>query len=271
MNFSITDAVRGRRSVRTYSEKPLTEDDRKKLEDFISGLENPFGVPIEFRFLDAKRDGLNSPVIVGAETYLAAKAPNIPNYEIAIGYDLERVILYAQSLGIGTVWIAGTFNRPAFEAAMDVKDNEIMPAATPIGYPADKMSMREAIMRKGVKADERLPFEALFFDGDFSSPLSPDNAGSLGEALEMVRLAPSAVNKQPWRAVICGNTAHFYEKRSKGMAARQFDVQRVDIGIALSHFALTLEQSGKAGAFVSNDPQLGQEEGTEYIISYTFL
>ena len=268
MKFDVTETVRGRRSVRTYDGKPLTAEDRQKLEDFIAELKNPFGVPIEYRFLDAKRDGLSSPVIVGTDTYLGAKAPDVPNYEIAFGYDLERVVLYAQSLGIGTVWIAGTFDRPAFEKAMDVKENEIMPAVTPIGYPAKKMSMREAIMRKGVKANERLPFETLFFKGGFSSPLPENDAGAFRSALKMVRLAPSAVNKQPWRIVVSDRTAHFYEKRSKGMAARKFDVQKIDVGIALSHFVLALEEGGISGKFTVNDPGLSHDDDTEYVISY---
>ena len=268
MNFNVTEAVRRRRSVRTYNGKPLTSEDRQKLEDFIAGLKNPFGVQIEYRFLDAKRDGLSSPVIVGTDAYLGAKVPNVPNYEIAFGYDFERVVLYAQSLGIGTVWIAGTFDRPAFEKAMEVKETEIMPAVTPIGYPAEKMSVREAVMRKGVKADVRLPFEELFFNEDFSSPLSEDDAGVFCHALRLVRLAPSAVNKQPWRIVVSGNTAHFYEKRSRGMSDRKFDVQRVDIGIALAHFVLALEETGAKGTFISNDPKLRHNDDTEYVISY---
>lgn len=268
MKFDVMEAIRRRRSVRTYNGKPITAQDRQKLEDFIAKLKNPFDVPIEYRFLDAKRDGLSSPVIVGADTYLGGKVPNVPNYELAFGYDFERILLYAQSLGIGTVWIAGTFDRPTFEKAMDVKENEIMPAVTPIGYPADKMSLREAIMRKGIKADERLPFETLFFNGDFSSPLSEEDAGIFGYPLNMVRLAPSAVNKQPWRIVISDRTAHFYEKKSRGKSDRKFDVQRVDIGISLAHFVLAFEETGTAGTFITKDPGLDHDDDTEYVISY---
>ena len=57
------------------------------------------------------------------------------------------------------------------------------------------------MMRKGVKADERLPFEELFFDGSFDKTLSKEKAGRWLDALEMVRLALLAVNKQPWRVV----------------------------------------------------------------------
>lgn len=46
-----------------------------------------------------------------------------------------------------------------------------------------------------------IPVEFKFFDGTFDAALSKEKAGSLQELLEMVRLAPSAVNKQPWRVV----------------------------------------------------------------------
>lgn len=72
-----------------------------------------------------------------------------------------------------------------------------------MSYPAEKKSMREKLMRKGIKADERFPFEQLFFEGDFSRPLAESNTFS--QALSMARLAPSAANKQPWRAVVIHN------------------------------------------------------------------
>jgi multiple sugar transport system permease protein len=91
-------------------------------------------------------------------------------------------------------------------------------------------------MRKGVKADTRLDFGALFFDKALNVPLTPEAAGRLAEPLEMVRRAPSAVNKQPWRAVVDGDKVHFFEKRSKGYVdASGWDLQKVDLGIALKN------------------------------------
>jgi len=82
-----------------------------------------------------------------------------------------------------------------------LKEDEVMPAVTPIGYAADKRSIRESMMRKGMKSDSRLPFEELFFHGSFQNPLNESDAGIWQLPLEMVRLAPSATNKQPWRVV----------------------------------------------------------------------
>ncbi len=124
-------------------------------------------------------------------------------------------------------------------------------------------------MRKGIKADERLPFEALFFEDSFMKGLTSERAGQFCDALEMVRLAPFAGNKQPWRAVVCGDVVHFYEKKVKAMSFNELgDIQKVDVGIALAHFNLTLQEAGISGCFVIADPGFDVEDSIEYIVTY---
>ena len=268
MDNSIKDVIRKRKSVRTFDGKSLLPEDRQKLEEYVKTLDNPFDVPIEFRFLNAKEHDLSSPVIVGTDLYVAAKVSRIPRSETAFGYTFEKFCLYAESLGIGTIMLAATISRKTFEKAMDIKENEVMPVASPVGYPAEKRSVRETMMRKGLKADERLPFETLFFEESFMKALAPEHAGQFRDALEMVRLAPSVTNKQPWRAVVCGDTVHFYEKKAKGMSNSLGDIQKVDIGIALAHFDLTLKEAGVNGCFVTRDPGFDIEDTMEYIVTY---
>ena len=163
--------------------------------------------------------------------------------------------------------LAASLNRKAFEKAMDVTPDEVMPVASPVGYPATKRSMRESMMRKAIKADERFPWEQLFYGESFGTPLSPAGAGVFGEPLELLRLAPSAANKQPWRAVVSGDTVHFFEAHS--MKARGADdIQRFDLGIALAHFDLARQEDGIQGGFTFNNPQLALPENVEYIASF---
>ena len=203
MTYPAKEMIKKRKSVRTFDGRPLSAEHLQALEAHIGSQKNPFGVSVTFRLLDTKAHGLSSPVILGEEKYLAAKVKRVPRYEIALGYSFEEACLYALSLGIGTVMLAASLNRSAFEKAINVGADEVMPVASPLGYPAEKKSMREKLMRKGIKADERLPFEQLFFEGDFSCPLSESD--TFAEALSMARLAPSAANKQPWRAVVIHN------------------------------------------------------------------
>ena len=60
--------IKERKSVRTFDGEPLSAETLSQLEDFIQKDENPFGVPITYRMLDRRRDGVSSPVIVGADT-----------------------------------------------------------------------------------------------------------------------------------------------------------------------------------------------------------
>lgn len=265
---NVKEVIRNRRSVRTFDERPLSNEDKEKLTEFVKELDNPFAIPVEFRFLDAKEHKLSSPVIVGTDCYVAAKVARTEQFEIAYGYSFEKFCLLACSLGIGTVMLGGTLSRKTFESAMELTKDEVMPLASPVGYPASKKSVREKLMRGAIKADERQPFEKLFFEDSFAKALTPERAEPFADALEMVRLAPSAVNKQPWRAVKCGECVHFFKKKAKGLATDSFDIQKIDIGIALAHFDLTLRASGINGTFVAKDAKLKTDEELEYIISY---
>ncbi len=268
MKLSI-ETIKNRVSVRTFDKiqiPELTMDDIKK---YISQIENPFQVPIEFRCLDVKEYALSSPVILGESTYVAAKYKKVPNAEIAFGYSFEKFILFATSLGLGTVWLAATIDRKAFEKAMGVKENEAMPAVSPIGYAAKKRSMREKLMRKGLKSDDRVLFEKLFFNGNFNNPLKEAEADYWLIPLQMLRLSPSATNKQPWRVVVEKKRIHFYEEKTKGYEQeRTGDIQKVDLGIAICHFEIAAKEQGLKGNIIQNDPGFAVPKNTEYIATY---
>lgn len=151
------NTIKVRKSVRTFSDRPIPSEVMARLEDFARHDTNPFGVPITFKFLDRKRDGVSSPVIVGANTYVAAKYRRQEDAELGFGYSFEKFVLLATSLGLGTVWLAATIDRKAFERALGVGADEVMPAVSPIGYAAEKRSVRESLMRRNMKSDDRAP------------------------------------------------------------------------------------------------------------------
>ena len=164
--FSL-ETVRTRRSVRTFDGKPLSPEDLEKISRFAENIRNPYDIPVEFVLMDAKEKGLSSPVLAGETMFVAAKVEKIPHAEEAFGFAFEELVLYAWSLGIGTTWIGGTMKRELFEKAAGLGENQMMPCMSPLGYPAQKMSMRETLMRKGAKADERKASAEVFFDKAF--------------------------------------------------------------------------------------------------------
>ncbi|MBQ9773959.1 MAG: nitroreductase family protein [Clostridia bacterium] len=258
--------VRQRRSVRTFDGRALTAEDKEKLCNYIASIDNPYGHPIEFKLLPK----MSCPVVVGTDLYVGAKMKDTPHLNEAFGYAFEKLVLYAQSLGIGTVWIGGTMDRGAFEKAMELAEDEVMPCVSPLGYPAKKMSVREKMMRKGVKADSRFLFEEIAFWNSFDTPLTADAAGKLFLPIETVRLAPSAVNKQPWRILVMDGIVHFYLQRSKNFGGGRIDMQKIDMGIALCHFELTAKEQGISTEFVIEEPNVPKKDGMEYIASFKF-
>lgn len=264
-----SDIIRKRRSVRTFDGKALSPAQADAVLEFAKSATNPYDVPIEWKLLDAERDGLRSPVIVGTNLWIAGKIKRVPHAAEAFGYSFEKAVLFAEEMGVGTTWIAGTMNRSAFERAMAVAEDEVLPCVSPLGRPAKKMSFRESMMRKGIKANTRKEFDEICFDGDLTTPLSPEKAGKLRLPLEMVRLAPSAVNRQPWRIVVQGDKVHFYQKSDKRfVAADGWDIQRIDMGIALCHFELGAEEEGLSVTFRQEDPALAVPEDVFYVASY---
>lgn len=240
--MNMIESIKKRRSVRTFDEQKMLGDTLiKNIKEFTKSQTNPFNLDITWKLLSAKEYNLTSPVIVGESYYILGKLKKDKNAELAFGYEFEEIVLYLTSLGLGTTWIAGTMQRDRFEKVIDLKDDELMPCVSPVGYPNDKMSFREALMRKGINADKRLDFNELFYSNDFKTPINNDDLEKHKDILELVRLAPSAVNKQPWRLLICGNNIHFYKKANKGFDKDEMDIQKIDMGIALNHFVQGLK------------------------------
>jgi hypothetical protein len=135
-------------------------------------------------------------------------------------------------------------------------------------------------MRLGVSADRRLPWKRLFFDGGFGRPLTREIAGAYAVPLEMVRLGPSASNRQPWRIVrdVDGGRSdwHFCLQRSRwygggaiGGLLGSADLPRIDMGIAMCHFDLAAGELGLKGAWKVKEPQIEKPDATiEYIASW---
>lgn len=274
MNIPVEKTIKKRRSVRTYEERKLTEDDKKKLKAFADTLSNPFGEKVNFHFVEKTTEASGEKlgtygVIKGANYYIGASVANTEFGLEAVGYDFENLILYATHLGLGTVWLAATFSRDKFSTAMGIKSEDLFPAISPVGYPVEKKRMKEALMRKLMKSDQRKPWETLFFSNGFSSPLTEKEAGSYAVPLEMLRLAPSATNAQPWRVVKEGNVYHFYETHNANSKEEDKAIKRVDLGIGIAHFHQTAMERGLSGKFEKLSQQNFEvPENTNYIISW---
>jgi len=279
----ITDTIKARFSCRTYAINPIEIEDRQKLNAFMAAAQSgPLGTKARFELIAATEDDAGA--LKGLGTYgfiknptgfIAGAAQEGPKDMEDLGYLLERIVLYATDMGLGTCWLGGTFTKSRFAKKIALRDGETMPAVIATGYPASAPRPVDVAIRQGAGSNNRLPWEKLFFDGAFDTPLAGESAGDYDVPLEMLRLAPSASNKQPWRVVKDKDRWHFYLQRTPGYGRRILglvkldDLQRVDIGIAMSHFTLTAEELGLQGQWDINEPDI-KKPGilTHYVVSW---
>jgi hypothetical protein len=273
------DSIKNRRSVRTYSERDIPYDIKKRIEDIIDKNKGTlFGSELSFyltengdnRSVEGVRYGTYG-FIKNAKAFIAGVCENSKEALTDFGFVLEKTVLDLEMMGISTCWLGGTFKRTDFERKYVKSKEEIIPCVISIGFEDDKR-FGEKIIRRLSNADSRIPREDIFFHDSFEIPLSKDSAGELNEPLEMLRLAPSASNKQPWR-VVCtdeGNICHFYLEKTKGYSGNKmgFCIQHIDMGIALSHFVLSCNELNIRGGFFMTESIPVFDSKREYIISW---
>ena len=284
MDRPVAHVIRQRYSCRTYLDTPIEADRRHLLEEFLASLgDGPIGSRTRVVLVAAAaRDreslkGLGTyGVIKGATGFLVGATESGPKDLEDFGYQMERAVLRATDLGLETCWLGGSFSKSSFARKIGATRSERVPAVAAIGHAVEGSKATDRA-RERAEAATRLPTESLFFRDRFGEPLATVAAGGYAGVLELVRWAPSASNKQPWRIVHGTDGWHFYIQRSKGYGKgtlvftlmRVADLQRVDMGIAMCHFELAAREAGLAGEWVVRDPGLAiPAEGVEYTVSW---
>ena len=276
--------IRQRYSCRTYQKRPVSDLDISKLETFFNQCSTgPLGNITRFQILPASPyDPRNLPklgtygFIKDPGAFLVGAAKEAPGAMEDFGYSMELLILKATELEMGTCWLGGTFTKSRFAHQMDLQAGETIPAATSLGYPSNQKGWIDRVSRIYAGADRRLPWESLFFNETWSNSYHREVDDAYAEPLQLVRLAPSASNKQPWRLLFREGKWHFYLKRTPnyptpvfGRLLRMSDLQRIDIGIAMAHFSLAVQEVGLVGRWIQSEPLLSQSNSSnEYIISW---
>lgn len=261
MEKLLFDVIKIRKSIRSYSNEPIDDEILNKIQNYIDNLTNPFNKKIYIKIVKTDNSLKNRlgtyGVVKNPKYFLVAYCEDKPFFLEALGYTLEKVILYCTSLDLGTVWLGGTFNRSMFSKAINLKSGYIIPAVSPFGYAADKKTALGSLF--GKNHSKREPFSSLFFKNDFLTPMTKLQAGVYKDALEAVRLAPSSLNSQPWRVVLNDEGLHFYATKDKPM-------NKIDMGIAFCHLDGVLKEQRVRGSFKVLNPDI--KTNFKYVISW---
>lgn len=162
-----------------------------------------------------------------------------PNVQEKVGYLGEGIVLEATAMGLGTCWVGGFFRPKVVSSLIEVGNDEKVLAVTPVGRAADGLAREEKIMTMFGRNHRRKSVADLV-TGDGRLALD----GWKKTALEAARIAPSAVNRQPWRFQVEADSITVLSARSK----IDFGIStRLDCGIAMMHVEVAALDCGLKG------------------------
>ena len=172
-----------------------------------------------------------------------------------LGYVLEQVVLEATRAGLGTCWVSGSFDAQRAGDVVGLAPGEVAAAVCALGYPDQERWGRfhSRTVRRLVGGHRRKPLTEIVFSEHWGARWSPEGADpALVAVLEHARLAPSAVNRQPWRFIV----------RPGQIALALTRPAPIDGGIVMAHVTLASAALGRAGRWERiGDGALAQEYG----------
>lgn len=279
---SIIETMKRRQSVRTYDTMPINDEHYALISEYINNeghLVGPFNRQGRIQLVKVNKNVTDKGIKIGtygfiknARAYLVGICENNKYSLVDFAYAFHKLVLFLTELNIGTCWMGGTFSRSSFEKEIIVNEHDFIPCVTPIGYPREKKRVFDKALRYVVKADNKKPWEQLFFDSTFNQALQEEKAGQLETPLEMVRIGPSASNKQPWRLVLSKDrkVVHLYIEHTPNYAPGfGYKMQLLDMGIAMCQFEMACQELNINGEWIVQEPSLQLlSEHTEYIASW---
>ena len=217
----MNETIQKRKSRRVFSKKQLSEALLQKIEEKIRKIDVKYDVNIELIEDGSKAFasfGKSYGLFKNVRSLILLKGnPGMRHFREKMGYYGEKLLLFAESLGLDTCWVGGTFDRESFS----YPEEEHIQAVILLGY-AGESGIREKLLSSLLH--KKKPWEACI-EGDSPYPKW------VKEGMEAVALAPSALNKQkPFFPHLNGILP--------ATVKNDFEMDMVDLGIAKLHFEL---------------------------------
>ena len=213
--MNLTEVIYKRQSIRKYNNQILSEESLDSIRNFIDNskvLNN--NIKWSYNIVDSSK--IKTIMNWKAPYYIHIYSQKKENYNENIGFIFQQLDLYLQSNDIGSCWIG----------VAKPKDN-------PINHNDHEYVISLAFG---------------YSDEDIHRDIAKINRKSLAEIsdrtddkLDVVRVAPSAMNSQPWYFTHeSDDTYNIYRKKQNMIKRRLLDrLNQIDIGIALAHIYIS--------------------------------
>jgi nitroreductase len=239
--MGLYDAIYRRKSIRKYSDEEVHIGVLEELKDYVKlvpKLYNDIDIDVHIVEDGSKIQAIMSGIIgsygkIKAPHYIVVTSEVKEGYLENVGFALEHIVLKMTDMNIGTCWIGGQVKKNLLNGIINMKANHVPVIVVSFGYPKDENETIKTFVnsrkRKHIKE---------FFSGNLDSQWE--------KIMEAVRIAPSAINGQPWRFFRDGNRIDVYSTKKNFLIAKHLEtMNRIDIGIALCHLYIAAQNFHK--------------------------
>jgi len=228
---SLYNVIYKRKSIRKYDMTPLDRTTIEKIESFLKEIK-PLDKDIKTEISIVSRIDVNSLYAIKAPHYLTISSEEKEGYLTNAGFIMEQADLYLSANGLGACWLG--MAKPDKGVLGTSKLNFTIMLA--FGKPNEKL------YRENIAEFKRKSMEEVANFKEYSS------------IMEAVRIAPSAINSQPWYFTYNESLINAYCIKPgflKGIIYERMN--KVDMGIALCNLWLALAHEGKKAECIKDD------------------
>ncbi|PJM79214.1 nitroreductase family protein [Bifidobacterium scaligerum] len=253
----LIDAINIRTAVRAYDNEPIDDDTARQLEMTLQPLNLIADLNIQLVrdqpkvFAEANASGH----LTNAANYLAIVGPkNDDEAKERAGFYAERAVLAATLRGLGTLWVAGSWDRAEAARHCRVTGAQELYLGVVIGHPENHLEYQAKSYEELVEA-QRTHRSTKTFE-QFTAGMQQDERDAapawFKSGVEAAMKAPSAMNRQP--VLFTYNAADDTAAAHIDPAAGDEHWALNDLGIAKLHFQIGAGQGqwawGDGGLFI---------------------
>jgi len=234
-HMTIIEAIDIRRSRRKYLRTPISAENVSRLQQSIDQYNQEAGLRFQLilnsggAFKGFKRSyGL----LTGVENYLAlVGSQKDPDIHEKTGRYGELLVLEATTMGLGTCWIGGAFEKES--CVCDVGEDEDFICVIPIGNVEKSQSVKERLVSGAMHRKSKTSDELLRSDCEVPEWMK--------NGMQAVMRAPSGLNLQPVGFSYQNGILQASVEPAAGekkVLEKQNEMNLIELGIAKLHFEL---------------------------------
>jgi nitroreductase len=236
-------AIYKRKSIRKYEEEKLSENELKGIKSFLKQVK-ALDPEIKFEAKIVNSEAVKSIIPIKSPHYLQFFSEAKGDYLLNAGFILQQLDLYLTANNLGSCWFGMAKPKKEITAESDLE----YIITLVFGRPA------EASQRDSIEDFDRKPLAEI------------KKGNQHYDLLEAVRLAPSATNGQPWYFITESERIHLYQLEQNFIKKFFYEkMNRIDMGIALSHLWLAAEEHDQKFEFTKLDKNPASVENYNYL------